>query len=99
MNIKILAGALAAAFLLGCAATQQTQSTTQNITGRVCSCTQSELRLQQSGTDVWWIIPRTSSSPPCPAPGSTVTVPLPPDAQRKEGPWPCQTAASKPSSR
>src|SRR5262249_41536789 len=82
--------------VLGCAETKNAGTAT--VTGRVCSCTPTELRLQQSGTDVWWIIPRTPSSPPCQSTGSTVTVPLPPDAQRKEGPWPCQTTASKPSS-
>src|SRR5215510_7827820 len=97
MKLKIFTVAVLVGCLLGCAETKNAGTAT--VTGRVCSCTPTELRLQQSGTDVWWIIPRTPSSPPCQSTGSTVTVPLPPDAQRKEGPWPCQTTASKPSSR
>src|SRR5919108_521920 len=92
MKLKILTVAVVVGCVLGCAETKN--AATETLTGRVCSCTQTELKLQ-TGSNEWYILPRTSDSQPCPAPGSTVTVTKPPDAQRKEGPWPCQTAAAR----
>jgi len=87
MKLKILMGVIATGCILGCVASLQTLK----ITGTVCSCTSTEVTVQEEDGAHYDIIQRTSGTiitGTC-SPGKTVTVQyMSTDAQRKQGPCP-----------
>jgi hypothetical protein len=102
MKMKILVAAVVAGCVLGCAALKETSTSTKS--GKICSCSNTEIRLQ-TGINEWYIIKRTPTthvtSGTCSTDSMATVEFSSPDAQRKEGPWRCQTptSTSKPPSR
>ena len=95
MKIQVLTAAVVAGCVLGCASL--TQQGTLTIKGTVCSCTNTQVTVQEAGGKYYDIIQRTGSTiitGTCSA-GQTVTVQCQSiDNQRKEGSCP-KTAAKK----